>query len=252
MLLRPRCSIQSYFVETFHGSATQPEASAGSLRTQLLEICAKRAAETGEDAVRVAEAHAARLRAEADRELASANARTDAAERLARELRQQIDGVATSVRMIRGAKEPAAVLVELVDAMAPLSRSAVLLLRSYKSIVGFRAAGAGDWPGTDELRRLSVAIAAAPPVAHAVESGDTVVTTATPHNLSRRLASAFPFKDQAPIRVIPVMLRSTVLAVLLVEADDSQTSAIEVLVLTTEAWVEALGSRSNESTVEHE
>ena len=154
-----------------------------------------------------------------------------------------VDAIAGAIRKIRGADDAAGVLTEVVDAAPQFCRSATLLLHRGGSLVGFRSSGEGDRPDQSELERLSFDLASAPAIAHAVESRDTVVTKATQDNISQKIWKQFALEPGEELCIYPVVLRSTVLALLLVCGPAVRTTVIETLVLTAEAWIEALGSR---------
>ncbi len=159
---------------------------------------------------------------------------------------QVLDSLAGAVRKIRGADEAAAVLTELVESAPQFCGRVALLLHSRGKMVGFRSAGLGKQPPADEMKGLVVDLESAPALAHVIESRDTVITKGTRHNLSESLAEHLDYGDEDDLHLHPLILRDAVLAVLLVagSADlEVQTPAIETLVLTAEAWIEALGSR---------
>ncbi len=121
-----------------------------------------------------------------------------------------------------------------------------MLLHRGGKVVGFRSAGPGEAPEKSELERLSIELASAPAIAHAVESKDPVVTAATQDNLSQKLWKQFAVEEDGEVRVYPLVLRNTVLAVLLVGGPTVRSPAIEALVLIAEAWIEVLGSRQEQ------
>ena len=73
-----------------------------------------------------------------------------------------------------------------------------------------------------------------------------MVTAATQDNLSQKLWKQFALEEDGEVRVYPLVLRNTVLAVLLVDGPTVRSPAIEALVLTAEAWIEVLGSRQEQ------
>ena len=159
------------------------------------------------------------------------------------ELDETLAGVARSIRKVRAADEPTAVLTELVNSASQFCRRAALLLRSGDTLIGFRSAGEGLRPDLSKLADLSLQLASAPAIAHAVESRETVATKATQHDLSRALCSELGIGEGSPVTVVPLILRNTVLGVFLAEGPQVRSAAIEALVLTAEAWIEVLGSR---------
>ena len=193
---------------------------------------------------RTCQEHSARLGAEVARVAAAGVAR--AGEAAASERRETVDRIAQGIRRIRDASEARAVLTALVETATSFCDRATLLLHSGGSVIGFRSARVGET--ARDLEQLSVDVASAPALVHAIESRDTVVTTATRHSVSLRLWKRLAYDDGIEVRVHPLVLRDTVLAVLLADGPSEQSSIIEALVLTAEAWLEALGSRSEKKT----
>ena len=169
-----------------------------------------------------------------------------AKEAAASETDELVDAIAGAIRKIRSAGDASGVLSETVESAPSFCRTAVLLLHRGGNVIGFGSAGEGDRPEQSELARLSFNLASAPAIAHAVESRDTVVTKATQDNISQKLWKQFAFDPDEELQVYPLVLRSTVLAVLLVSGPSVRTTVIETLVLTAEAWIEALGSRQEQ------
>lgn len=171
-------------------------------------------------------------------------ARRDAAA----EADQVAESIAGAIRRIRGAGDSAEVLSALVDSATLFGGRAILLLRRGGTLMGFRAADADGLRSRRDLARLSVDLASAPALAHAVESGDATVTAATQDKISRKLCKAFPFERDGSVHVYPLVLREVVLAVLLVDGASVRTMAIDSLVLTAEAWIEVLRLRQEHGT----
>lgn len=194
--------------------------------------------------------HASRLCAEitriADAELARVT------EDLVADGEARLDGLASAIRRIREAEEPVAVLTELVEAAPLFCNRAALLLHRDGRVVGFRAAGSGEHPDVDSMKELSLEYSAAPAIAHAVQSRDTVVTQSPADNLSAEVAQRFGYVDEQEVRLYPVVLRDTVVAVMLVDGEPVREAAIEAMTLAAEAWIEALGSRPGRKGEEHD
>jgi len=152
-------------------------------------------------------------------------------------------GISDSVRKIRAAEQPTAALTELVAVASRFCRRATMLLHSDGTVIGFRSEGGGKRIGFEEGEPLSLQLASAPAIAHAVESRETVAVAATQHNLSLVLCSRLSFRDGEAVTVFPLVLRETVLGVLLIDGEQVYADAVAALILTAEAWVEALGSR---------
>lgn len=157
-----------------------------------------------------------------------------------------VEAIARAIRKIRSADDAAGVLSQVVESAPSFCDVAILLLHSGGNVMGFRSAGEGNHPDRSELARLSFNLSSAPAIATAVESRDAVVTKAAQDNISQKLCKQFAFEPDEELRIYPVVLRSTVLAVLLVNGPSVRTTVIETLVLTAEAWIEALGSRQEQ------
>ena len=110
-------------------------------------------------------------------------------------------------------------------------------------MIAFRSAGSVERPGLREGEQLSFALASAPAIARAVESRRTVTATGAQGDISRRLSTELAYVEEDDVRVVPMLLRKTVIGVLIADGPPLQDSAIETLVLAAEAWIEALGMR---------
>ena len=177
---------------------------------------------------------------------------TRVTEQLTADGEARLDGLASAIRKIREAEEPVAVLTELVEAAPLFCDRAALLLHRDGRVVGFRAAGPGELPDVDGMKELSLECSEAPAIAHAVQSCDTVITQSPSDNLSAEVTRRFGYADEQEVRVHPVALRGTVVAVLLVDGESVRGAAIEAMTLAAEAWIEALGSRPGRKGDERE
>ena len=195
------------------------DAETPAVGAEIIAICQEHLARLGEEAGRVAEDRLATL-----------------ASKTAADTAALLDQIAASTRRIRAAGDAAAVLVELADSVG----RGVVLLNDGDRLTGFRASG-GESPA--ELGQVSFDLASAPALAHAVETKDAVVITGGQHNVSHQLASKLGYSDSTELRAIPLVLRDTVLGLVLVDGAAVRESAIESLILTAEAWIEALNSR---------
>ena len=198
-------------------------------------MCHEHASSLGAEITRIADAELARV---TDELVADGEAR--------------LDGLASAIRRIREAEEPVAVLTELVEATPLFCNRAALLLHRDGHVVGLRAAGSGEHPDVDSMKELSLECSAAPAIAHAVQSRDTVITQSPPDNLSAEVVKRFGYGHEQEVRVHPVVLRDTVVAVLLVDGEPVRGAAIEAMTLAAEAWIEALGSRPVRKGEEHD
>lgn len=206
-----------------------------SVGDRIESLCQEHASSLGAEITRIADAELARV-----------------TEELAAEGEARLDGLAAAIRKIREAAEPVGVLTELVEAAPLFCNRAALLLHREGRVVGFRAAGPGEHPDVDSMKDLSLECSAAPAIAHAVQSRDTVITQSPPDNLSAEVAQRFGYADEQEVRVHPVVLRNTVVAVLLVDGGPVRGAAIEAMTLAAEAWIEALGSRTVRKGEEHD
>ncbi|MXY68544.1 MAG: hypothetical protein F4Y47_08280 [Acidobacteriia bacterium] len=197
-----------------------------AVRAEIIAICQEHLARLGEEAGRVAEDRLATL-----------------ASKTAADTAALLDQIAASTRRIRAAGDAAAVLVELADSVGQLCDRAVVLLNDGDRLTGFRASGGESPAESTDLRQVSFDLASAPALAHAVETKDAMVITGGQHNVSHQLASKLGYSDDTELRAVPLVLRDTVLGLVLVDGAAVRESAIESLILTAEAWIEALNSR---------
>ena len=196
------------------------------MRAEIIAICQAHLERLGEEAGQAAEGRLAAL-----------------ASKTAADTVALLDLIAASTRRIRAAGDAAAVLVELADSVGQLCDHAVVLLSDGDRLTGFRASGGGTPAGPADLDQVSFDIASAPALAHAVETKEAVVSTGGQHNVSHQLASRLSYSDKTELRIMPLVLRDTVLGLVLVDGAAVRLSAIESLILTAEAWIEALNSR---------
>lgn len=188
--------------------------------------------------------HLARMAAEIGRaaEAGLEGARQDAAA----ETGAMVRAIAEAIRRIRGTEDSAGALAELAGSATKFCRRAILLLHSGGTLIGFRSAGEEVSNGQGDLARLSFDLASAPAIARAVESRQAVIAAATQASISEKLWSHFPFEEGEEVRVHPLVLRNVVIALVLVDGAAVQSAAVEALVMTTEAWIEALQSRQEQ------
>ncbi len=195
---------------------------------EILALIRDQVERIGEEAASVAEARVA-----------------DAEAKAAAELERVLDQIAATTRRIRAATDASAALKELGDSAAQFCDRSIVLLNDGDRLTGFHSSGAGAHPSPAEMAQITFELSAAPALAHAVETKDAVVIKGSQHNVSHKLASRFAFEQDLDLIAFPLVLRDTVLGVLLADGDSKQASVIEALVLTAEAWIEALGSRPN-------
>ena len=204
-----------------------PDPETPAVRAEIIAICQEHLARLGEEAGQVAEDRLASLASKA------------AADSVA-----LLDQMASATRRIRAASDAAAVLVELGNAAGQLCERAVVLLNDGNRLTGFHASGRGALAESVDLSRVVFDLATAPALAHAVETRDAMVITGGQHNVSHQLASALGYSEDIELRAMPLVLRDTVLGLVLVDGGSVPESAIESLILTSEAWIEALNSRA--------
>ena len=109
--------------------------------------------------------------------------------------------------------------------------------------VGFGSVGEGDDRLIVDVERGSFEDASAPVIARAFESVSTVSDSGAQRNISQELTSASGYSDEEAIGVHPLTPRDTSVGVSLADSDSAKSAAIETHVLTSESWIEALGSR---------
>lgn len=203
-----------------------PDTETLAVRAEIIAICKDHLTRLGEEAGQVAEDRLASL-----------------ASKTAADTAALLDQIVASTRRIRAAGDPAAVLVELANSAGMLCDRAVVLLSDGDRLTGFHASGGGVSDELADLSEVSFDLASAPALAQAVETKDTMVTTGGQHNVSHQLASKLGYSDHTELRAHPVVLRDTVLGLVLVDGGAARGAAIESLILTAEAWIEALNSR---------
>lgn len=203
-----------------------PDPETPAVRAEIIAICQEHLSRLGEEAGQMAEDRLASLASKAAADSAAL-----------------LDQIAAATRRIRSASDAAAVLVELGNSAAQLCDRAVVLLNDGDRLTGFHASGGEALDPPTDLSQISFDLASAPALAHAVETKDAMVTTGGQHNVSHQLASKLGYSDDSELRAIPLVLRDTVLGLVLVEGGAVRESAIESLILTAEAWIEALNSR---------
>ncbi|MCY4188740.1 MAG: hypothetical protein OXD30_09680 [Bryobacterales bacterium] len=191
-------------------------------RAEIVAICQDHLARLGEEAGQVAEDRLAGLAAKAVAETGAL-----------------LNQIVAATRRIRDAGDPAAVLAELADSAGRLCERAVVLLKDGDRLTVFRASHAASADGPVETGQASFDLADVSPLAQAVETKDTVLVDGGEHNASRSLG----YPDDTGLRAFPIVLRDTVLGLVVVDSGSSQGTAIESLILTAEAWIEALSSR---------
>lgn len=148
----------------------------------------------------------------------------------------------TAIRGIRSASDSAEVLNALVTGVASFAQGATLLLHRGDQVISFSSHGDDQRP---DRQVVALELDSAPAIAQAVESRKPAVATAVENSISKKLCEWLSIKPGQPVHVFPFVLRDTVLAVLLVDGILEHVKLIEALVLTAEAWVEALNSRSS-------
>ena len=172
-----------------------------------------------------------------------AQARIDAAKaRAASQTESLLQTIADSARTIRAAAGTGAAFRSLCDVAARFCDGAILFVCDGDSLRGFRSAGNGTTPSTADVARIAVALPSAPVLARALESTRPVSAGGGHHIVLPELARICGLDTDVPLLGFPIVLRETALGLLLAFGQVNQP-VIETLVLTTEAWVEALGSR---------
>jgi hypothetical protein len=157
-----------------------------------------------------------------------------------------LESLAEAIRRIRAEDSVTAIATTLVDTSVLYCGRAILLINKGDKMLGFRSSGNGLQPEADAFQRLTFSTASAAAVAQAIDSRDMVTTTGVSSNVSSELVGAFKYAETDRVYVYPLRLRDKVLAVVLVDetgATPVEPAAVEVLISTAEAWIEAIGSR---------
>ena len=175
-----------------------------------------------------------------------AQARVDAAKaRAASETDALLRSIADSARTIRTAAGTGAAIRSLCDMAARFCDGAILFVCDGDSLRGFRSAGNGTTPSTADVARVAVALSSTPGLARALESKSPMSSGDGRYNkVLPELATICGLGSDVPLHGFPIVLRKTALGLLLAFGRVNYP-VIETLVLTTEAWVEALGSRAS-------
>ncbi len=174
-----------------------------------------------------------------------AQARIDAAKaRAAAQTESLLQTIADSARIIRATAGTGAAFRSLCDVAARFCDGAILFVCDGDSLRGFRSAGNGTTPSTADVARIAVALPSAPVLARALRAKRPVSAGGGHHNVLPELAGICGLDTDVPLLGFPIVLRETALGLLLAFGRVNQP-VIETLVLTTEAWVEALGSRAH-------
>ena len=154
--------------------------------------------------------------------------------------------LAEAIRRIRAEKSVTAAATALIDASVLFCSRAVLLINEGEKMSGFHAAGSGARPDGDALQRLTFKISSASALARTVVTSAAVAATGSAANLSAELAAAFQYNESDRVCAYPLRVRDKVLAVVLVDETGKtpiEPAAVEALVTTAEAWIEAIGIR---------
>jgi hypothetical protein len=161
-----------------------------------------------------------------------------------------VDSLAQSARRIRNAQAVTEIAAALVEAASNYCGRAALLIHRGDRALGFRAAGAVGEDVRLEFQKLSIALSDAPLIAEVMEKLEPRDVPADPGQLGAALTGLLCLSPDDRVWLQPVALRDKVLAILYLDSKgpDGQTrpiqsSAIEVLVSLTEAWIEAVGNR---------
>ncbi len=157
-----------------------------------------------------------------------------------------LESLAEAIRRIRSEESVTAIATALVDTSILYCSRSILLINKSDKMLGFRSSGSGVKPSGDAFQRLTFSTAEALAVAHAIDSRDMVTTTGSSTNVSPEITGAFEYTEADRVFVYPLRLRDKVLAVVLIDETGEtpvEPAAVEVLISTAEAWIEAIGSR---------
>ena len=195
--------------------------------------------------------YAERLRSELQAALAHVDeqiqARSKEAERRSR--RELATALALAAGRIRKQESVAGIAAALVDAAAESCGRAALLIHREDRLLGFRAAGAVTAEFDAEFQKLTIQATDGAALAGVLEAVEAATVEASPEQLSPAITHLFKLSAEDQVRLYPIALRDKVLAVLYCdsrgesEAVETLDTAIALLVLLAEAWIEAVGTR---------
>jgi hypothetical protein len=154
------------------------------------------------------------------------------------------------LRSIQKASSVVEVAGALVESAATFCGRAGLLINKGDHLLGFRLAGAGTEDKADAFQELSVAFLDATAFEQAVGLSDSVVASGSARDLSAPLVDLLALRPEERVGLLPVRLRSKVLAVLYCDSKAQvgtkapmQSAAIEALISSAEGWIEAVNTR---------
>jgi hypothetical protein len=161
-----------------------------------------------------------------------------------------LDSLAESARRIRGAQAVTEIAAALVEAAAGYCGRAALFIHRGDRALGFRIAGNVDEHTQMEFQKVSVALPEAPALEQVMRTLQPQENRGDEGQLGSAVVGLLGLTHDDAVRLIPVSLRDKALAVLYLDSKapegamrSVETSAIEVLVSLTEAWIEAVGNR---------
>jgi hypothetical protein len=147
----------------------------------------------------------------------------EVADRVAAARRGSIDEVHRAVRRFEQCESQQQWAAALLDSVSGFCLCAALWTVSARSLRPLRAAGVAEGA---PFAGLEIPLAGAPALAAAVESRDTVVTLATPAELSSAIAVLF---DAASCAILPVVVRERAAAVLVAVGEQMDVNGLEAM-----------------------
>ncbi|MCB1021530.1 MAG: hypothetical protein KDC27_16490 [Acidobacteria bacterium] len=208
-----------------------------SLRSKLKEMADELAGSLREECSTLLDSAAEQARTEARAEAESSSG-------------DAVDSLAESARRIRSAQAVTEIAAALVESAAGYCGRAALFIHRGDRALGFRAAGAVSPEMQLEFQKLSVEVASAPAIEQVMNRLESRECSGDEGELGGEIAALLQLSPEDRVLLLPVALRDKVLAVLYLdprghegEQQPVQTSAIEILVALTEAWIEAVGNR---------
>lgn len=176
-----------------------------------------------------------------------------ACDKAARESRTQLlESLSNAVRRIRNEETVTAIAATLVDAASQFCGRCALFIHKQDRVMGFKAKGFQGSGFGDAFQKLATPLSQAAAIGHSIETRDTVVCGGSANELSQEIVNLFELKNEVRAHLFPVTLRDSVLAVLYADSGLEQKSAvdstvIEILTASAEAWIEAIGTRKKKA-----
>ncbi len=162
-----------------------------------------------------------------------------------------VDALAECSRKIRQASAVTEIAAALVESAAKFSGRAALFIHRGDRALGFRVTGAGVEEELQlQFQKLSLVLDETPALAEVTAKAQAREVRGEADQLGKAVTELLGLAGEDRIWLLPVALRDKVLAVLYLdtraaegETGSIHSSAIEILVALSEAWIEAVGNR---------